>query len=47
MAVVWVARLTDEEEERSDAAIRDQMYDDLEIIWEQMKEEKLKERGAT
>lgn len=42
---VWVARLNDEEEKRADEHIIDQLRDELEMFWVDLKEEFLKEGG--
>jgi len=42
---VWVARLTDEEMEKAAGKILDQMREELESIWKDLKEEFLKEGG--
>ena len=40
--IVWQAKLTDEETERTTDDILDQMIDDLEIAWEHIKDDHLK-----
>ena len=41
---IWQAWLNDEEWKRTDEGIRDRMRDELEVIWERLKDELLKER---
>ena len=42
--VLWQAKLTDEEAERATDEICDRMIDDLELAWEQIKDEILPEK---